>query len=80
MFCLANGFVWFFDGARPATRFRGVRWEALEIDLERGKPFFRRKTGKTRYLDGLGHKGLADFSPSKKKDEKVTVIDDMVRT
>ena len=28
-----------------------------------GKPFFRRKRRKTRYLDGSGHKGLADFPP-----------------
>ena len=32
----------------------------MKRDLERGKPLFRRKGGKTRYLDGSGHKGLAD--------------------
>ena len=26
-----------------------------------GKPFFRRKRGKTGNLDGSGHKGLADY-------------------
>ena len=41
--------------------FQGVRLRALEIDLQRGKPFFRRKRGKVRNLDGSGHKGLADL-------------------
>ncbi len=35
---------------------------APERDLERGKPLVRRKREKTRYLDGSGHKGLADYS------------------
>ena len=35
--------------------------EALERDLERGKPPFRRKRGKVGNLDDSGHTGLADF-------------------
>ena len=31
-------------------------------DLERGKPLFRRKSGKVRNLDDSGHKGLADLT------------------
>ena len=49
-------------GATPKKRFKVVRLEALEGDVERGKPLFRRKGWKTRNLDGSGHKGLADFS------------------
>ena len=43
---------------RAAKTFRGVRLEALERVLERGKPFFRRKRWKTSHLDGSGQKGL----------------------
>ena len=35
--------------------------EFRERDLERGKSLFRWKRGKVRYLDGSGHKGLADL-------------------
>ena len=35
--------------------------EALERDLDRGKPLFRRKRGKVRNLDVSGQKGLADW-------------------
>ena len=48
---------------RPNTK-RSKKVLGLELperDLERGKSFFRRKRGKTTYLDGSGHKGLADF-------------------
>ena len=52
---------------RPATKKSNkvLGLELLERDLERGKPFFRRKRGKTRNLDGSGHKGLADFRSTK---------------
>ena len=43
---------------------RGIprsEWEALERNLEGSKPFFQRRRAKTRYLDGSGHKGLADL-------------------
>ena len=45
--------------AKKSNKVLGL--ELLERDLERGKPLFRRKRGKTRNLDGSGHKGLADL-------------------
>ena len=44
--------------AKKSNKVLGL--ELLERDLERGKPFFRRKRGKVRNLDGSGHKGLED--------------------
>ena len=49
------------DGATAARGLQPESVEALERDLERGKPLFRRKRGKVRNLDDSGHKGLADF-------------------
>lgn len=48
-------------GARPKNPKKMRSLEALERDLERGKPLFRRKRGKVRNLDDSGHKGLADW-------------------
>ena len=48
------------DGPRAKKSKKVLDLELLERDLERGKPFFRRKRGKVRNLDGSGHKGLAD--------------------
>ena len=48
------------NGATAKKPTQILALEALERDLERGKPFFRRKRVKTRYLASSGHKGLAD--------------------
>ena len=63
----------FWPGAKAKGSKKVLSLEALERDLERGKPLLRRKRGKVRNLDGSGHKGLADYLStrvSKKENEK----------
>ena len=49
------------NGATAKEGTKVLALEALERDLERGKPLFRRKRGKVRNLDDSGHKCLADY-------------------
>ena len=52
------------NGATAKEPKQVLALEAMERDLERGQPLFRRKRGKVRNLDGSGHKGLADYAAS----------------